>query len=228
MAIGIVQSKKAQEQFPFSTSVQTNDLTSTPTSGNLLIAFMYFYQVGAGHVTPPTGWTALKEGDCGGDGVAGVYYRIAGASEPSHWTWTSSDSINGLFWDMIELSGIDTSTPIDVAATAYETASFDNSNYNVSAITTVTNGAWDFAILQARNGSSFSIISPAGYTEWDDFNDEGIYYKEITSAGSTDTRVLKNSGFTNRIGYSFAVRPAGGGGGGTTTVHRLTSQGVGA
>ena len=59
---------------------------STVVAGNTMI--MAYYAQSASAPTPPTGWTLIRSDSCAG-GALGSYYKVAGSSEPSSYTWTS-------------------------------------------------------------------------------------------------------------------------------------------
>lgn len=59
---------------------------STVVAGNTMI--MAYSAQSASAPTPPTGWTLIRSDSCAG-GALGSYYKVAGSSEPSSYTWTS-------------------------------------------------------------------------------------------------------------------------------------------
>lgn len=214
MAIAIVQSKHVQTGLIFSSTLLTDALAAGPTQNNLLV-FWFVFSGDSGTVTRPSGWSSLGDAKIsgGGQGV-GVHYKLAGASEPTQWTWSTTDEIQAAAYGIIELSGVDTSTPIDVAG-SFSSESFGSGEVAVAAITTVTAAAWHFASMHVSGSGGFSMTTGSGYTEWEDSTRLGIYYKEIASPGSTGTLGITNSGGSeDRRVFSFAVRPSGGGGGG--------------
>jgi hypothetical protein len=183
-------------------------------------------------VTPPTGWTLLGgTGNDDSEWTNAWMYRLAPASAPTSytWTWTSNSFNQGSY--LFELSGVDTTTPIDVskANQTYE-ADFDTS-WTESALTIVTAGAWDIVSVCAKDNSPYALTSPAAtYTERIDVGGIGaIYIHELgtlTAGASTGVRSGTNPGY-DKITYSFAVRPSGGGGGGTFRTSTLTLLGAG-
>jgi len=62
---------------------------STVVAGNTMI--MAYYAQSASAPTPPTGWTLIRSDSCAG-GALGSYYKVAGSSEPSSYTWTSTSA----------------------------------------------------------------------------------------------------------------------------------------
>ncbi len=82
----------------------TATLAATPTSGNLLIA-LHECQ-GAPTVTPPAGWTAVGPSPYAYSVfvTVGIWYRIAGASEPTSVTWSTSTSVEQDL-EVLEYSG---------------------------------------------------------------------------------------------------------------------------
>lgn len=62
---------------------------STVVAGNTMI--MAYYAQSSSAPTPPTGWTLIRSDSCAG-GAMGSYYKVAGGSEPSSYTWTSPNT----------------------------------------------------------------------------------------------------------------------------------------
>jgi hypothetical protein len=87
---------------------------STVVAGHTMI-MGYFSQVTAAP-TPPTGWTLIRSDTaCGIWGTMGTYYKVAGSSEPSSYTWTiAAGSAAGAIIDV----GVTAANPVDVMSPA--------------------------------------------------------------------------------------------------------------
>ena len=209
MAIAYVQGV-TREGFEDTTSAPTGTLSATPTAGNLLVIVAIMRDGPSGRtVTAPSGFSLLKDYDDASSTYA-VFYKIAGASEATSftWTWTNDSYVQGSF--LFELSGVDGTTPIDVSASAFTDHGFTGSDVAEPAITTVTNGAWDIPLVgMDTDGPGAAMVSPSGYTERCDLASFAVYTKEIATAGSTGSRTMSHVN-TNIVTYSFAVRPSGG------------------
>jgi len=109
------------------------------TSGDLLLAAVAVdNNNGMAAISTPAGWTAVDEGNSGGGGGAirfGVFYRVAGASEPASYTfaWGSNQEAAAA---MLRYSGVDGTNPIDAAAVDVDSS---NSPTAPSVTTTVGN-----------------------------------------------------------------------------------------
>jgi hypothetical protein len=218
MAIAFVRGV-SRTGFQNATSATSGTLAATPTQNNLLLMYVYMQDNPTGRVvSPPTGWTLLKSANDSDDWSSAWMYRIAPASAATSytWTWTGNSFNQGSY--LFELSGVDTTTPIDVSAAAFTYEGFD-ATWSEAAITTVTAGAWDIVSVTAKDNATYALTSPAAtYTERVDAGGIGaIYTAEIASAGTTGVRSGTNVNY-DKLTYSFAVRPTGGGGGGGTAV----------
>lgn len=102
-------------------------------NGNLLIANVQSYSgtSNAITITPPAGWSAaagpVRSGKSGGYIVQYVFYKVA-SSEGASWTFTLTSG--GWFTGVVSAySGVDTTTPLDVAAKSASCVSGDNGLY---------------------------------------------------------------------------------------------------
>jgi hypothetical protein len=217
MAIAFVRGV-SRTGFQNQTSATSGTLAGTPTQNNLLLMYTYMQDNPSGRVaTPPTGWTLICPTGNDGDEWSNAWmYRIApaGAATSYTWTWTGNSFNQGSY--LFELSGVDTSTPIDVAKANFTYEGFD-ATWSETALTTTTNGAWDIVSVTCKDNATYSLTSPASpvYNERVDVGGIGaIYTVEIASAGTTGVRSGTSPNY-DKLTYSFAVRPSGGGGGAT-------------
>ena len=96
------------------TSVQTPNMAnivlnkpSTVVQGHTMI-MGYYAQYGTAP-TPPSGWTLIRTDSCN-SGEVGTYYKVAGNSEPSSYTWTLPMAYNaGAIIDV----GVTGANPVD-------------------------------------------------------------------------------------------------------------------
>lgn len=133
----------------------SSHVVTVPTGnvdGNLLLAAI---TVGSATVpTTPTGWTIWQTGSTTAHAL-GVYYRVA-AAEPASYTFTTASS--RVCISMATLSGVDTTTPKDVAVPAVGTGT---TTYAFPAITPVTAGAWVWATGSVGFASGATTGTPA-------------------------------------------------------------------
>lgn len=149
----------------------------------------------------PTGW-ALQQNANTPTGAAPCYlYSRVAASEPGTWTFGHA---GGSYCAVIvdAWSGVDNTTPMDVAATVGTgtgaTVTFPN-------ITTATNKAWHY-VSWADDGAGTGS-SPSAYSVRTVLVAGGMsgYDKQITPAGLV-TGVTKTGG-TSWVAFSAALRP---------------------
>ena len=90
--------------------------------GDLLIAAVS-HNDDNGTISGPSGWIQINQGTSGSSSSAdirlSVWYKVAGGSEPTSYTWTwPSGSYREAVGGIIRYSGVDTTDPIDDSAAA--------------------------------------------------------------------------------------------------------------
>lgn len=189
---------------------------SAPTEGNLILIWGGGNMIAAS-VTWPTGFTAVAtwfQANPFQNVGWGFAWKIAGASEGTTYAvaWSSTYNIGQV--GGMEISGADTTTPIDVVGTQQQ-QSFDNTP-TVLGLTTVTDAAWH--MLSFGHAIPQDVTATSGYTipsGWATAVHVMPQYKEIATAGATGNLDLAIDAGTSGSGYTrgFAIRPATGGGG---------------
>ena len=203
---------------------KSNDVTITqltiskPTSvavGDLLLANIAINGGNAAVVTPPTGWTQILRTDNDTNISIISYWKIAGVSEASSYTWII-DHQTTAEGGIIQYSGVDITNPID--------ASTGNVGFGIvattSAITTsspneevVTLFAAD--VGKATNAGAY-FTSPVGMTEKYDVSNTPFGPSIATNdaiqvaagnAGSKSSTVAGNKN-RNWVAQQIALRPA--------------------
>lgn len=140
-------------------------------------------------VTPPSGWTFLKKVNIYSTFYVSYYYKVAGASEPSSYTWGFSSSSSARVQISTYRGGFDTSDPIYIAnvyggVTTNPILSPD-SDFNII----FTGGCYDIG------GSSWSNLGVSGWT-WN------------FTAGDGYSDFYMGSSITNTTGNSVLSTPA--------------------
>ncbi len=112
-------------------------------------------------ITPPASWTLIRRTDnaSGTANSVAVYYKVAGGSEPSSYTWTFSAS-TGSAGGIESFANVDTSAPVNI----------DNGQNTASALThatpTVTTTVTSAMLVTSHEfSSSATWTPPAGLTE---------------------------------------------------------------
>lgn len=98
---------------------------NAPASGTVLLAFVS--GSGAlGTLTVPSGWTAAynytNSGSVSNYQLCGAFYKIAGASEPTGVTWTSSTTNQVIEVTMVAYTGATNATPVAAHSTTSGTS----------------------------------------------------------------------------------------------------------
>jgi len=117
--------------------------------------------------TPPTGWTKILEVDGTYQSVS-VFWKRAGASEPSSEAWTSIfDAIEQSAWEVLAYSGcVNSGSPIDNSFS--ESSGFDAAKDIAS--TSVNNNSMGVACFATSAGTAFPFTFDGGIMERVDAN----------------------------------------------------------
>jgi len=197
------------------TSVTITKPTGT-VSGDLLIACVTNGSANAAPSSVPSGW-ALLVGQGGTTWWGGIYYLVAGGSEPADYTWSGfTDSCTGV---MIAVSGADPTTPFDVfsAAANVGTATPGSASITTTVADTLIVGACS---EDDNNGLSTwaCATDPTTLSERADFGSSGgadtnagIATGTKTTAGATGAFSLAISAARDSSAFLMAVKAPSGG-----------------
>ncbi len=153
---------------------------STPVPGRLLVAVAATRN--AGSLTPPAGWsTAISQTNAGSASQA-VFYKVAGASEPSTVSVAVGANGNGNGIHLYELRCV---TAVD----AIGSANGNSTAVSSGTVTTTQANTFVIAALVARQGNSLTSWT-GGFTEVADFTQGAggaltIFAAATLSAAST-------------------------------------------
>ena len=122
------------------TSLTVNQ-PSGVVAGDVMIVSIAQYAGSAGSAASLSGWAAVTNGSLGGSTsrYGTLLYKVAGASEPTSYTFTLTPSVSGAVGDIVAFSGVDNASPLDVPVAGFTSST--TSNITATAITTVTPGA---------------------------------------------------------------------------------------
>ncbi|MGH8013514.1 MAG: hypothetical protein ACREQ4_13540, partial [Candidatus Binataceae bacterium] len=168
-------------------------------------------------VTPPSGWTLVRSDESSDNQAAQwVYYHVAGASEPTSYTWAYNSSSN-CYAGIADFTGVNTTTPVDqnsgggVAAGSSLTVSALGANYHNETVA----AGYVYANINVS-----PAIGWAHTSAWavDTGNDEtGAYYFQ-TVAGALPAYSINtyssfaaniNSGVASQVGLIPAATMTG-------------------
>jgi hypothetical protein len=166
-------------------------------------------------MTTLAGWTAI-DGYFGDDfnGVnagLGTYYKVAGSSEPTNYTWTQSRNMR-FEGCIMRLSGVDNASPINTSSMDWQTA-WDTNITAPSCTPTNDDGLLIAAIVMASDSAFTS--SPSGMTIVSEaMGADGITgaiaHETLTSSGATGVRTWVKSSTGRNSGSQIALNAAAG------------------
>jgi len=133
--------------------IQVNKPSGT-VENDLLFA-IFSKDAAGGVLSSPAGWTDLGEGSTGASRVL-FSYKIATASEPTMYMFTSTDS-DQMCVGVSRLSGVDQNDPIDVYS------SLNTGNDAAPTCPTVDTGALGTTILRAMGADDDDYSTPGNY-----------------------------------------------------------------
>ncbi|OGQ94083.1 MAG: hypothetical protein A2521_05440 [Deltaproteobacteria bacterium RIFOXYD12_FULL_57_12] len=194
-----------------STATQKNsfDLTlAVPvgvTTGHVLLAQVILRATDS--ITAPAGWTLIDSKSSGATLTQAIYYRVATATEPASYAWTSlrNDWAGG----MVAYRGVDTAAnPINVASGQ---ANGSSTSVTAPTVTTTVSNALLVGFFVTANKNDFS--GTAGMAE----RYRQSYANTTTSllatdetkaaAGATGTRTATANAADVNIGHLIALKP---------------------
>lgn len=186
-------------------------ITFTKPSGtqdnDLLVVGIYETDISP---VTPSGWTQLIASTPRTGERLVVYYKIASSEPSSIGPFTSSASSMSFVGFISCYRGVNTSTPIDVTASA-GTAVTSGTTVTAPSVTTVTNNAWMLTVYGLRKSSNFS--TPTGMTERVDYSDGLVATVALddqlfATAGATGTKSSTTGATINFAqGISFGIKP---------------------
>jgi hypothetical protein len=141
-------------------SVLTINVPAGTVANDVMIASITV-QTSATVVTPPVGWTLVRQTDnaTAPTGSLYVYRRVAGGAEPASYTWTTTNLAYAA-GGIQSFSGVDTTTPIDVENGAATASALTHATPSVTTTVASTMVVTTHAIA-----SSATWTPPAGMTE---------------------------------------------------------------
>jgi len=124
-------------------------------SGQVMVAFVS--GAGTTAISAPAGWTLIQDTTSGSMRQLS-YYKVAGSSEPTSYSFTSSASRNAS-GGITTYSGVNSNVPIDASAEGL------GASGNAVAPAVTTTSANDLVVLGASTATSTSWTAGSGVTE---------------------------------------------------------------
>jgi hypothetical protein len=181
-------------------------------AGDAMLAAVAFR--GNPTITPPAGWTLVRQDVNGNTHRQAVFVKVAGGSEPASYTFTLS-SAQSAAGGIVAYSGVDQASPVDAHGGQINTSS---TSATAPSITTTGPDRMVVAFYATPNLTTFT--SPGGMTErYDQQVPAANQYKVTATAddqlvagtGGTGTRVATVANSAASVGQLVALRPASGG-----------------
>lgn len=128
---------------------------ATVTSGDVLIGSVVARLPDTASITPPSGWTLIRRdsGAAGSPLTQALFYKVAGSSEASSYTWSFSAQASA-GGSVIDAKGIDATSPIDSHSGAV------SSRIGSILAPSVTTAAANELVLAFFGSTSSKRISP--------------------------------------------------------------------
>ncbi|MFM9056028.1 MAG: hypothetical protein ACKOQY_04985, partial [Bacteroidota bacterium] len=190
--------------------------------GDVMIANISSY-INGNNTTPATlsGWTQVSSVQTGDTrGYATILYKVAGASEPTSYTFTIEANSTAASGAIVAFSGVDNSNPIDVTGTFLSADPANGTTLAPASITTNTaNAAVLMFVAMSRTAATTSATS---FSSWTATSPSSL--TELYDAGNAD-----NSNNGTAVGAAWAIKSAAGAtGAGSVTISPSQSRTQGA
>jgi hypothetical protein len=201
-------------------STSASVTVSKPTgivSGDIMIANIGNYINATQTSATSSGWTVIA-GTNLDRGRATLLYKIAGASEPSSYTFTVTASSSAATAAIIAFSGVDNTTPFDVTAPSSWYTASSTSLSSIPSLTSVSSGS---AILLFGNCTRITTTTASNFASWTATSPSS--FTELYDAGHN------NVGNTPAVGASWALKSVIGstGNGGLTCAPNTSPRSLG-
>jgi hypothetical protein len=177
--------------------------------GDVLVAAVQVRGMSSDTITAPTGWNLIRrDSDPNSQVTAATYWKLAGASEPATYTFTTNGGRSVVGID--DYSGVDPSTPINVSGAASGTSAAPAAP---SLTTTVANTMLIALATLRQQGAS---TTPAGMTSrWNQntaggANSVGGAGADVAFAGpgATGSKGFTTASSSEWLAQSVAIEPA--------------------
>ncbi|MBI4614481.1 MAG: tail fiber domain-containing protein [Planctomycetes bacterium] len=192
-------------------TTQTSNTASKPgatVADDLMLALLNTEQVPTS-VTPPAGWTSIRQVSISAGGIAVLYYKVAGGGEPGNYTWTVSGG-GRIETSISTYRGVSTAIPID-AENGVATA--NGTNHITPSITTNVSDTMIVTVFASDTGGQNNWNPPGGMTERFDGGSGPGWPGEMSadatqaSAGPTGSKTATTDSNTTGAAFILALRP---------------------
>jgi hypothetical protein len=157
----------------------------------------------------PSGWTLITSVNSGDNYTLKAYYKVAGGSEPSSYTWSAQSSSDTFTGVISTYSGVDTADPID----DYSSAVGSSNTVSLGAITLTNANSYLQSTYYSYNSGAF-WSTPSGYTQLVNVDNSyggsfASFNKSQTSSGSSGgVNSTHSSSGDNGVGILLGLQPS--------------------
>lgn len=213
MAI-VLESQSTASPGPPGTTIDVTKPTGV-SAGDVMVAVVGAQVLSSTTISPPSGWTQVAQLWVS-QPVLGMWYRVADGNEGTSFQFSYSQNSSARRAGILRYSGVDNTTPIDVAA---NTNSGSSAAPRGLSVTTVTNDARLLMGLAFAQGNQSA--APTGMTE--QFELDRVAFNDATqaTAGASGDKDSTLSASNFWVTILTALRPAGAGAAGSLIVPQL-------
>lgn len=183
---------------------------TTVNAGDMLYMLAAINSTSTTAITLPTGWTQLDQHvTAGGVGPDVFVARMVAAGTEGGTTVAVAHVSQPSNWQIVGFSGVDTTTPEDVAVSSQATNSASLTQ-TIPGVTTVTAGT-TLLYVAALNSTTGNATPATGFTETGDRVSGSrameVAYQQGVSAGATGNVVITWTVSAKSVGVLVAIRP---------------------
>lgn len=205
--VGVVRESTSTTVNATATSSVTIPTPAGTVAGNVLVACLALNGGSVATGGAPAGWSSIASVMALSNPHVFGYYKIAGAAEPASYGWTLTSSVlNG--GGIGRYSGVDTATPLDVAAKTATGAAATTGT--VPGVTTLSTNAMVIGCMAINSSSTtLTITSPSGMSQaWDVGGKRHELADRVqATAGPTGDKTWTFSASRAWAGWLAALRP---------------------
>ncbi|MFW2403867.1 MAG: DNRLRE domain-containing protein [Gammaproteobacteria bacterium] len=207
---GVVFQEFTEAKATAATNLSVDKPAGTGT-GDLLIATLVTDGSKSASMSAPAGWTVIDLAEQSGQVTYGVWWKLAGASEPASYTWSWSDG-EKVYGTVMRFTGHNPATPIDVTATAGGSSSAPSS----PAVTTTVADAMilrlggfddDDITVDAPGLSGHTAITMDKSSQGNGTSSSGAGYVMQAVAGNSGTSAFALSASEEFRTVTIAIAP---------------------
>jgi hypothetical protein len=157
-------------------------------SGDLVLVILHFSS-NPGNIGAPSGFVQInRTPDSGGSATVVSYYKIAGASEPANYTFTTVNNVNGNSRiESVRITGFDSSNPIGLSNENTASGPPVINNYRTITVNSV-NATASNSLLVAALSVGGTIEYPLSPSEM-----KTIYYNDSQTAARVATQYISGA-----------------------------------